>query len=90
MFGNTRNVRDVGGFDESFRIGNFEDIDLCLRLSEAQETLCVCYDYEVFHHGHKSFKDSEQSLDTCLEKNRQRFIEKWDCEGKELLRKYGL
>jgi GT2 family glycosyltransferase/thymidylate kinase len=89
IFGNTEKTANLDGFDEQYEVGNFEDIDLCLKMSEAGEDLYVCYDYCVHHHGHKSFKDSNFDLDTYFEKNRERFVEKWGRKGKELLQQYG-
>lgn len=46
----------VGGFDEGFGIGNYEDDELCDRVKESGRTLRVADDAIVLHHGSATFR----------------------------------
>lgn len=73
-------VEEVGLFDESFGIGNFEDDDYCLRVSRAGYRLCIAEDCFVYHYGNRTFSGMEidsAKWDALMEKNRQIFVEKW-------------
>ena len=45
---------DMGGFDEGYVLGDFEDSDLCLRLREAGLSSVVDLDVRLFHMERKS------------------------------------
>jgi GT2 family glycosyltransferase/tetratricopeptide (TPR) repeat protein len=45
----------VGGFDEQFEVGGYEDDDLCNRLVSAGWRLLITHETFVHHHGHRSF-----------------------------------
>ncbi len=45
----------IGGFDESFGTGSFEDDDLCARVIAAGYRLVITHDSFVFHEGHHTF-----------------------------------
>ena len=47
-------ARQLGGFDEQYPIGDFEDIDLCLRARAAGFTAAVDFDARLCHLGHRS------------------------------------
>ena len=49
-------LRDVGGFDPIFGIGNFEDDDHNLRCALAGYTLWIAAGAFLFHHGSTTFK----------------------------------
>ena len=51
----TSSFRAVGGFDERFEIGGFEDDDLCRRLHEINLRLLIAHGSFVHHSGHASF-----------------------------------
>jgi GT2 family glycosyltransferase len=42
-------VRDLGGFDEDFVIGDFEDADLCLKLHERGLARAIDLDVHLYH-----------------------------------------
>lgn len=48
--------QDLGGLDEAYPIGNFEDDDLCLRLRVAGYRLAVAQHAFVYHHNNATFK----------------------------------
>ncbi|MCW3473877.1 glycosyltransferase family 2 protein [Limobrevibacterium gyesilva] len=55
-----RVVRELGGFDESFAIGDFEDSDLCMKLAEIGLECAVDLDVTMFHLERQSQAGSEQ------------------------------
>lgn len=68
----------IGGFDERFVLGNFEDDDLCLRALQAGYQLRIACDSFVHHHGHATFNDNnELNLHHLYPLNRQKFYDKW-------------
>ncbi|MEG7381403.1 glycosyltransferase [Bacillus subtilis] len=68
----------IGGFDERFESGSFEDDDLCLRALQAGYQLKIALDSFVHHHGHATFTGNpDLSISRLYEENRQRFIDKW-------------
>jgi len=73
-------IEQVGPFDESFGIGNYEDDDYCVRIRQAGHRLCIAHDCFVFHYGSRTFIGmgiTDEKQRTLLAKNQQRFIEKW-------------
>ncbi len=59
----------TGGLDESYRVGNFEDDDLCLRLRLAGYRLGVARHLFVYHHNNATFHANRISHDAWLTKN---------------------
>ncbi len=75
-----RSVWDaVGGFDEQFSPGYFEDDDLCMRIRNAGYTLKVCKNAFIYHAGSQSFA-KKKDIEELFERNRQKFIAKWGAE----------
>lgn len=74
-----RGVLDkIGGFDERFEYGSFEDDDLCLRAILAGYQLKIAFDSFVHHHGHATFTGNQDiNIHHLFSINRQRFIDKW-------------
>ncbi|MBE7445033.1 MAG: glycosyltransferase [Planctomycetia bacterium] len=75
---------EVGGLDESFGTGNYEDDDLCLKIRRKGYAIMV--DESVFIHHYKSQTFIENKIDyrNSLSVNESRFREKWpdvDYEG---------
>jgi GT2 family glycosyltransferase len=52
-------AKEIGGFDESYVVGDFEDSDLCLRLRERGFGSAVDLDIRVCHLGRKSQPSAE-------------------------------
>jgi len=71
-------LQRVGFLDEIFGTGNFEDDDYCMRV--ATKGLKSAYDNTVFihHYGSVSFKKNPQEYKELLEKNGQKFMQKWN------------
>jgi glycosyltransferase involved in cell wall biosynthesis len=75
-----RVLRDVGGFDERYGIGNFEDDDYGLRVLRAGYRLCVAEGAFVFHYGSRTFAGMglvEGAWRDLIERNKGVFAEKW-------------
>ena len=73
-------VRELGPFDESYGVGNFEDDDYCLRAIRAGYRLCVAEDTFVFHYGGRTFAGmglTDEKWQGLIEENERRFFEKW-------------
>jgi O-antigen biosynthesis protein len=70
-----RTFEELGGFDEAYAPGYYEDADLCLRLAE--RGLAVVYEPRalVTHVRHGS--GSPESAEGLSERNRGRFVERW-------------
>jgi GT2 family glycosyltransferase len=70
----------VGGFDERFGSGFFDDDDLCVRVREAGFRLLVAQDVYVHHFGSRTFQGLGIDTRHQLEENFERFRAKWGVE----------
>ena len=69
---------EMGGLDETFEIGTFEDDDFCLRLRNAGYRIVTAEDCFIHHFGHGSFsKLKPEEFERIFESNRRRFESKW-------------
>jgi len=68
----------LGGFDERFFPGNFEDSDLSMRMHKMGLKPLICMDTFVYHFGNKTFGTKENGYSLAYEKNLNSFREKWD------------
>lgn len=69
---------EVGPFDEQFRVGMFEDNDLCYRLCRAGYRLVVAPKAFVHHRGHASLDRSGHDKRALFEENRSLYFKKWE------------
>lgn len=75
----------IGGLDERFTPGNYEDDDFCLRAQLAGFKTVIAKDVFIHHYGSKSFKaEGEKKYAERLELNKQKFIAKWGVTPDEL------
>ncbi len=77
-------INKIGGLDERFTPGNFEDDDFCLRAQIAGYQSYIATDVFIHHYGSVSFKaNGENDYAERLKINKQKFIDKWgtDPEG---------
>lgn len=78
-------IEKIGGLDERFSPGNFEDDDFCLRAQTSGYKTVIVQDVFIHHYGSKSFKAN--GLDDYakrLEHNKEVFIEKWGADPEEI------
>ncbi len=69
--------QEIGGLDERFGTGNFEDDDFCLRAAIAGYRNLIAGDVYVHHHGSVSFKGANVDYRAVLTGNWSLFREKW-------------
>lgn len=68
----------IGGLDERFGRGNFEDDDFCLRALLAGFETRLVADCFVHHYGTQSFLAAGLDYETCLRENWEIFKAKWE------------
>ena len=77
----------IGGLDERFSPGNYEDDDYSIRILKAGYKLLLCQDTFIHHYGRVSFilSSSQEELkkrakifNDLLNRNRLMFYKKWD------------
>ena len=69
--------RELGGFDERFSPGYYEDVDLAFRVRRRGCRVVYCPKSTVIHFGKLSFGASAQDVAAA---SRQTFVEKWASE----------
>ena len=73
-----RDVLDrLGGLDERYNLGFFEDDDLCARARRAGIQLAVAQDVFIHHFGSRTFKGLGIDCTKQLAENFARFKERW-------------
>ncbi len=78
-------IEKIGGLDERFSPGNFEDDDFCLRAQLAGYKTVIAQDVFIHHYGSKSFKaDGEKKYAERLKINHQIFVDKWGADPDEI------
>ena len=68
--------RQVGGFDEEFEVGGYEDDDLCTRLQGSGGRLLITHESFVHHDGHRTFDGNGVDWRAQELENRQRYLAK--------------
>jgi len=79
-----RTLEAVGGFDERYGVGNFEDDDYCRRVREAGWRLGMAEGAFVFHCGNRTFAGMgivDSQWDALLLKNHELYVQKWGTAG---------
>lgn len=78
-------IEKIGGLDERFSPGNFEDDDFCLRAQTVGYKTVIAQDVFIHHYGSKSFKaNGPDEYAKRLEHNKEVFIEKWGADPEEI------
>jgi GT2 family glycosyltransferase len=67
----------VGGLDERFGLGFFDDDDLAMRMRRAGYELAVARDLFVHHHGSRTFAGAGIDAGALLRENQAKFAAKW-------------
>ncbi|AZR73364.1 hypothetical protein BBF96_08195 [Anoxybacter fermentans] len=73
-------INKIGGFDERFGLGNFEDDDFCLRAAMAGFKMVVARDVYVHHFGSMTFKKNLREYEKLLAENWLKFKIKWNID----------
>ncbi|MCX7875603.1 MAG: glycosyltransferase [Melioribacteraceae bacterium] len=78
-------IEKIGGLDERFSPGNYEDDDFCLRAQLAGFKTVIAKDVFIHHFGSKSFKaNGSAEYQRRLDINRQKFVAKWNVTPEEI------
>lgn len=78
-------IEKIGGLDERFSPGNYEDDDFCLRAQLAGYKTVIAKDVFIHHFGSKSFKaNGEKAYQDRLMKNQKIFVDKWGATPDEI------
>jgi glycosyltransferase involved in cell wall biosynthesis len=67
----------VGGLDERFGLGFFDDDDLAVRARHAGFELAIAHDLFIHHFGSRTFVGSAIDSEALLAENAKRFAAKW-------------
>lgn len=70
----------IGGMDERFFPGNYEDDDFSLRARISGLKLCVAKDVFIHHEGHGTFRENEIDRRMASLRNAETFREKWSID----------
>ena len=71
---------EVGGFDERFGLGTFEDNDLCYRLRRAGYRLIRSARSFVHHGGSQTFARLQMDVAALLSRNETLYRQKWQAD----------
>ncbi|MBI2419143.1 MAG: glycosyltransferase [Ignavibacteriales bacterium] len=75
----------IGGLDERFAPGNFEDDDFCLRAQIAGYATAIAKDVFIHHYGSKSFlAQGKSKYEERLRINLKKFMQKWGTGPEEI------
>ncbi|MFH1041002.1 MAG: glycosyltransferase [bacterium] len=78
-------IETIGGLDERFSPGNYEDDDFCLRSFLSGFKAVIAFDVFIHHFGSKSFLlDGINKYKQLLDINKQKFISKWGDSAEEI------
>lgn len=71
-------IERIGGLDEGFGQGNYEDTDYCLRTALAGFNSVMAYDSFVHHFGSRSFVEGKVDYTAQIEEKFAVFRRKWN------------
>lgn len=75
----------LGGLDERFAPGNFEDDDYCLRVQMAGYKTIIAQDVFIHHFGSKSFTaEGTKKYQERLDINKKIFVDKWGADPEQI------
>lgn len=78
MLFNKNLLEKIGGMDEQFNPGYYEDTDFCIRAQISGNKLLVADDVFVHHVGSSSFKANRQLRNQYIKLNLEKFNKKWN------------
>ena len=68
----------IGGMDEQFNPGYYEDTDFCMRARIYEKKLLVANDVFIHHYGSSSFKTDKKLQLKTIHENKGKFFRKWN------------
>jgi len=71
-----RCAKDVGLWDEQYNPGNFEDIDVSIRVKKLGYRLKIAKDVFIEHYGHQTFQQIND-VKSLVEVNKRKGLMKW-------------
>jgi len=71
-------IDEIGGMDPRYAVGNFEDIDYCVRTRAAGYEIAVCEDSFIHHFGSVSFRANSVDYEGQSTSNFKQFVERWN------------
>ncbi|MCZ7626168.1 MAG: hypothetical protein M5R38_10545 [Candidatus Methylomirabilis sp.] len=77
----------IGGLDERFGSGNFEDDDLCIRAFQVGFRARIALDVFIHHAGSQTFKAAKIDYRQSLMRNWKLFKRKWGIPADSPVRK---
>ncbi len=75
-----RVIDAIGGLDENFGTGNFEDDDYCMRARLAGYKIWMADDVFIHHYGHRTFAAAKIDYAATMERNWSIFAAKYGLE----------
>ena len=72
-----RVLEEIGGIDERFGVGNFEDDDFCIRVRAAGYRIFICDDAFIHHFGSQTFAANKVDWTSTMRENWKKFAAKW-------------
>ncbi|MBL8824204.1 MAG: glycosyltransferase [Planctomycetia bacterium] len=73
-------LEEIGGFDERYGLGFFDDDDLCLRVNNAGKKAVLAQEVYIHHYGSRTMRQVTTDVTQLLRGNLEIFKDKW---GKE-------
>ncbi|MCX7856654.1 MAG: glycosyltransferase [Deltaproteobacteria bacterium] len=70
-------IEKIGGFDERFYPGNFEDDDFCIRVQRVGYETLICCESFVYHFGNRTFINERLDYELSIVENERKLMEKW-------------
>jgi GT2 family glycosyltransferase len=74
-------VNEIGGLDERFFPGYYEDADFCVRARIFGKKLWVANDVYIHHYGSSSFKANRAQHSMAIKGSSKKFLDKWKIPG---------
>jgi GT2 family glycosyltransferase len=74
-------VSQIGGLDERFFPGYYEDTDFCVRARIYGKRLWIANDVYLHHYGSSSFKTNRDVHFTSIQDSSKKFLDKWKITG---------
>ncbi|MBD1378984.1 glycosyltransferase family 2 protein [Metabacillus arenae] len=74
-------IEKIGGLDERFSPGYYEDTDFCIRAQISGKKLWVASDVFIHHYGSSSFKKNKEQHEKIVNESYSKFVNKWNVKN---------